>query len=293
MAEEAAQTVSADTWRPSRLWPYAISAGLHLAVFITLLLWPASPPQRPTAGAPIKVSIVSVPPKVPVKPKAAAPVPQQQKPPQAPRPETAPRPRPVAQRPVVKAPVRTAARPVTRPTPPAIRPTPRPTPTPDKLTVLRRYPEFQTMTDEQIRQLELPPGLKNWDEFAKLAQDIGLFRGAAPPPPTTGGHDAPPDEGSDPVWTWREDDGAQIGIVAWWGGKATISWKPGDRKASGLIIPEIPRPSPVPYNVPVGLGSDRESVAAAVIRMLRLFNADGDPNYHPFPELTPAPVEHP
>jgi hypothetical protein len=283
--------LSAESRRFPRLWPLGISLGLHLAVLVAILIWPASPPPTAPVRAPIRVSLVPVPPK---QTRAVPAVPRQVTPPQPPKPETAPQPKPVAREHVVKSPVKTAARPQPLPSRPPAKPTPTPTPTPDKVAVLRRHPEFQNLTDEQIRQLELPPGLKNWDEFAKLAKDIGMFRGAAPPPPTTNGQEAPgSDVNSDPVWTWREDDGAQIGIVAWWGGRATISWKPGDRKASGLIIPEIPHPSPVPYDVPIGNGSDREGVASAVIRILRAFNANGDPSFHPFPELTPAPMESP
>ncbi len=283
--------MTADTPRPANYWPFGISAGLHLTLLIALVLWPASPPPSAPVNAPIRVSLIPIPPKAPVKEKAVTPVPPQTTAPQPAKPETAPLPKPVARRHVVKSPTRTAVKPQARPTQAAVRPTPSPTPTPipDQLTILRRYPDFQAMTDEQIRALELPPGLKNWDEFAKLAKDIGLFQGAAPPPPTTAGQGAPDGvPNSDPIWSWRDEEGVQIGMVVWWGGKATISWKPGDDVASGLIVPAIPEPSPVPYDLPITSGSDREAVATSVIRILRAFNADGDPDFRPFPDVLPS-----
>jgi outer membrane biosynthesis protein TonB len=277
--------VSDDSKRSQRLWPLAWSVFLHLTAVGVLLMIPNAPLSPRPAGTRIQVSLVDPPIKRPPA-KPAEPTPPKPPPPKPdPKPETAPAPKPVARKPVTRAPVRTAQRPQPRPSRPVVRPTPRPTPTPkpDQVAILRKYPAFKDLTDKELRKLQLPPGLKSWAEFAKLATDIGLFHTEAPPP-TTGEavRPAPPsDVNSDPVWQWRQGDGQQSGTVTWWGGKATIFWRQGDAAATGMIVPDIPEPSPVAFAVPLTPASDRDSVATVVLRILREFQRDGDADARP------------
>lgn len=65
-------------------------------------------------------------------------------------------------------------------------PAPKPTPTPDpiaaKIAELRKHPYFKDWPEEKLRNLQLPPGMSNWDELAKMtAQLDGLDWKGAPP----------------------------------------------------------------------------------------------------------------
>ncbi|MBC7541895.1 MAG: hypothetical protein H7338_04115 [Candidatus Sericytochromatia bacterium] len=299
--------MSKDSGRAQRLWPFVWSVFAHLTVVGTLLLLPSAPPTANVPRTRIQVSLIDPPPKgpptkpvAPTQPKPPAPQPVS-KPAQAPAPKAvAQKPatvanKPAAPKPAPVAPVKPAQKPQPRPTRiPEVRPTPRPTPTPrpqpDQVAILRKYPEFKDLSDEELRKMELPPGLKNWDEFAKVAKDIGLFRVDGPPPTTDRrrpGSDS--DVGSDPIWQWRENGDEQTGTVTWWGGTATIFWRRGDTKATGVIVPEIPSPSPVPYEVAITSGSDRNAIATAVMQLLRAFQRDGDVDARPSAPPVPRP----
>jgi hypothetical protein len=74
---------------------------------------------------------------------------------------------------------------------PAAKPTPKPTPraTPDpaeqrRFSQMRRIPYFATMTDAQLRQQRLPPGLKDWGEVAGVTQQLDDIRWLFLPPET-------------------------------------------------------------------------------------------------------------
>ncbi|MNR89422.1 hypothetical protein D3C72_203880 [compost metagenome] len=70
--------------------------------------------------------------------------------------------------------------------PPTPKPSPTPAATPDpmeaKLAELRKHPYFKDWPEEKLRNLQLPHGMKSWDELAKMtAQLDGLDWKGAPP----------------------------------------------------------------------------------------------------------------
>ncbi|MEB3328633.1 MAG: hypothetical protein VKQ33_05315 [Candidatus Sericytochromatia bacterium] len=92
-----------------------------------------------------------------------------------PTPATHPSPRPT---------VRPTARPTVRPT---ARPTARPTSDPEeqqRFAQMRRIPYFATMTDAQLRQQRLPPGLKDWGEVAGVTRELDGLNWRLLPPET-------------------------------------------------------------------------------------------------------------
>jgi hypothetical protein len=87
------------------------------------------------------------------------------------------------------------AKPAPRPTPVAAKPkpTPKPTPTPtpkqqDKehatFEALRKYKEYAGLTDEQIRKMPLPPGMKDWKSVLAMTQELDKLDWTQPPPDT-------------------------------------------------------------------------------------------------------------
>ncbi len=67
---------------------------------------------------------------------------------------------------------------------PQATPTPKPTPDPmeAKLAELRKHPYFKDWPEEKLRNLQLPPGMKTWDELAKMTTQLdGLDWKGAPP----------------------------------------------------------------------------------------------------------------
>lgn len=85
----------------------------------------------------------------------------------------------VAERPEPQEPAKVAA----KPTP---KPTPRPTEDPNKkvFDALRRHPEFAGMTDEQIRNTPLPPGMKDWKQVLVMTGKLDELDWTQPPPDT-------------------------------------------------------------------------------------------------------------
>lgn len=79
-------------------------------------------------------------------------------------------------------------RPSTKPTPaPKRTPTPRPSLAPneaEKFAKMRRIPYFAKMSDEQLRKMPLPPGLKDWGEVQGLNQQLDGLQWLFLPPET-------------------------------------------------------------------------------------------------------------
>lgn len=98
---------------------------------------------------------------------------------------------PVVDHGTVPIPRRTAAptpRPAPTPKPPkvAARPTPKPSPSehPEKriFDELRKYKEYTGMTDEQIRNMPLPPGMKSWGDVLAMTQSLDRLNWSSMPP---------------------------------------------------------------------------------------------------------------
>ncbi|MEB3197618.1 MAG: hypothetical protein VKP62_10490 [Candidatus Sericytochromatia bacterium] len=125
----------------------------------------------------------------------------------APQPTPTPRPRPRAQGDLPVRPRHTPAptpTPTPRPTPmakpsprPSATPTPRPTmrpttlPTPpatrreaEQFAKMRRIPYFAKMTDAQLRQFPMPPGLKDWGEVERIGKQLDGLQWLFLPPET-------------------------------------------------------------------------------------------------------------
>lgn len=85
----------------------------------------------------------------------------------------------VAKRPEPQQPAKVAA----KPTP---RPTPRPSEDPNKkvFDALRQHAQFAGMTDEQIRNTPLPPGMKDWKQVLAMVGKLDDLDWTQPPPDT-------------------------------------------------------------------------------------------------------------
>lgn len=90
-----------------------------------------------------------------------------------------PEPPKLAKRVEPKTPAKVAA----KPTP---RPTPRPSADPNKklFDALRQHPQFAGMTDEQIRNTPLPPGMKDWKQVLAMTGKLDELDWTQPPPDT-------------------------------------------------------------------------------------------------------------
>lgn len=197
-----------------RFVPWLLSVALHLVVIGAVLLVPvtATPRRKP---APIQVDLVD----------ALEPPPQEQS-------RSLPQPDPpaqVAERPVPR------PRPSARPTPrvtPRPRPSPSPSPTPDamahKLKTLRQLDEYKNVSDEELRALELPPGLESWEAFVELAKQLnGIPMGV---PPDTG-ESAPPV--TEVTWDHQVVGDLHYLTIQAPQGKFWLSWKDGALEAEG------------------------------------------------------------
>ncbi len=69
---------------------------------------------------------------------------------------------------------------------PAPKPTPRPTEDPNKkiFDALRKHPQFAGMTDEQIRNMPLPPGMKDWKQVLAMTGKLDELDWTQAPPDT-------------------------------------------------------------------------------------------------------------
>lgn len=71
---------------------------------------------------------------------------------------------------------------------PEIKPTPKPQPTPDPnhkiFDELRRNKQFANLTDEQIRKMPLPPGMKDWKDVLAMTQSLDKLDWTQAPPDT-------------------------------------------------------------------------------------------------------------
>lgn len=89
-----------------------------------------------------------------------------------------------------EAPPKVAKRPV-KPLKVAAKPTPRPTPHPTEdpnkklFDALRKYPQFAGMTDDEIRRMPLPPGMKDWKEVLAMTGKLDDLDWTQPPPETS------------------------------------------------------------------------------------------------------------
>lgn len=81
-------------------------------------------------------------------------------------------------------PVKVAAKPKPAPTPKAT-PVPK---SPDKdhatFEALRKYKEYAGLTDEQIRKMPLPPGMKDWKSVLAMTKELDKLDWTQPPPDT-------------------------------------------------------------------------------------------------------------
>jgi|GEM_PF-3560075 hypothetical protein len=82
-----------------------------------------------------------------------------------------------------KTPVKVAAKPSPKPTP---TPTPAPKVNRDHkiFEALRKFDQFKGMTDEQIRKMPLPPGMKSWQEVLAMNGSLDKLDWTAKPPDT-------------------------------------------------------------------------------------------------------------
>lgn len=80
-------------------------------------------------------------------------------------------------------PVKVAAKPDIKPTP---QPTPRPTLDPNHRVFeeLRRNKQFANLTDEAIRKMPLPPGMKDWKDVLAMTQSLDKLDWTQAPPDT-------------------------------------------------------------------------------------------------------------
>lgn len=244
-------------------WPYVLSVLLHGAVALALLLMPGQPPTSATRSAPLKVTLVEPPP-----PKARPATPP-------PKPASPPAAKPVAPRPArpaapakASSPARPAA--TARPTaPPQATPPPRPTPSAapadDKITTLRSIPDLAKLSDEELAAIELPPGITSWQDFVKLAQEIGMFK-AAFPPPTTG--QTGTDVSGGPTWHWETTSTGEQGSIALDIGVVTIVRPTDTLTADVTLTGSDANAQPISFSLPVGPGSDREAIGHAVLERL-------------------------
>ncbi|HEY9898734.1 MAG TPA: hypothetical protein V6D00_06090 [Pantanalinema sp.] len=83
-------------------------------------------------------------------------------------------------------PAKVAAKP--KPTP---KPTPLPTPSAkpvekdhETFEALRKYKEYAGLTDEQIRKMPLPPGMKDWKSVLAMTKELDKLDWTQPPPDT-------------------------------------------------------------------------------------------------------------
>lgn len=89
-----------------------------------------------------------------------------------------------------KRPVAIAPKPRPAPVKVAIKPTPAPTPKPREdrdhkvFEALRRSKEFAGMTDEQIRKMPLPPGMKSWQDVLAMTGNLDKLDWTTMPPDT-------------------------------------------------------------------------------------------------------------
>ncbi|MBO9541881.1 hypothetical protein J7643_14935 [bacterium] len=105
-----------------------------------------------------------------------------------PEPKPTPTPKPAATPKVAAKPTPAPAKVATKPKP---APTPRPTPSAkpvDKdhatFEALRQYKEYAGLTDEQIRKMPLPPGMKDWKSVLAMTKELDKLDWTQPPPDT-------------------------------------------------------------------------------------------------------------
>lgn len=116
---------------------------------------------RPVPSLPVVMALVELEKKAPVQDHGTVPIPR-------PTPAATPKPKPT-QAPKV-----------------AAKPTPKPSPSEDPqkkiFDELRKYKEYTGMTDEQIRKLPLPPGMKSWGEVLAMTRNLDRLNWSSMPP---------------------------------------------------------------------------------------------------------------
>lgn len=198
-----------------RILPWLVSAVLHLGVLGALLLVPVTAETR-RSPTPIQVDLVDLAPPAPpppvAKPEVPARVAERPRPRPTPSPSRRPRPRPSpssSQRPPV---------------------TPEQDPLAEKLRTLRQLEEFKSWSDEDLKALELPPGMESWEDFVKLAKQLNMLPIGTPP--DVGASQPPVLE---VTWDHELVGNRHHLIIQAPQGQYWMQWNEGDSEAEGIF----------------------------------------------------------
>jgi len=170
------------------------------------------------------------------------------------------------------------------------------------LAQLRRLDYFKNWSEADLNNLELPPGVKSWEEFVKLNDQIDKTNwaflppelgGSRPPTPIPSGSLTP----APPTWSEREEDGHFELTFEIQPFSGTMTWEVDSQVAQVTAffppLPDAPIPEPRIEVFEFEVLEDRMALISALQEHLNLMLLAPSPSPSPLDAVSsPSPTDN-